>query len=74
MPAVVLSEGDRLRVRYVGDRPVTITGPVTGARYSFSEHQRNVPVDPRDALALIKVRDFRVEGIEKGTAPEGRQQ
>lgn len=58
-----LSERHRMRVRYLGGRPVDVKGPVTGSHYRFSGLDRNQLVDPRDATAIARNKLFRIEGI-----------
>jgi hypothetical protein len=65
-PRLSLTERHRMRVRYAGGRPVVITGPVTGTAYRFSGLERVQPVDPRDAVAFLRVPLFRFEGIVAG--------
>jgi hypothetical protein len=52
-----------MRVSYRGGRPVEVKGPVTGTAYYFSGKERRQLVDPRDAVALLRNRLFRMEGI-----------
>lgn len=58
-----LTEHHRMRVRYYGGRPIVIKGPVTGSEYRFSGIDRLQLVDPRDAVAIVRKRLFRIEGI-----------
>lgn len=58
-----LTERHRLKVRYCGGRPIIIKGPVTGSSYSFSGTERLQLVDPRDAVAIVRNRLFRMEGV-----------
>ena len=58
-----LSDRHRIRVRYVGGRPVVVTGPVTGASYAFSGTDRVKLVDPRDAASIVRSPMFRAEGL-----------
>jgi hypothetical protein len=67
-PTVVLTNRDRVRIRYRGDRAVTVVGPVTGLSYGFSDRKRTAVVDPRDALALLKTHLFRLEGVVRESA------
>jgi hypothetical protein len=62
-PTVVLTERDRIRLRYEGDRAITIIGPVTGRRYEFSAPGESALVDARDAPALLSSRCFRWAGV-----------
>lgn len=41
-----------LRLRYLQQPRVALRGPVSGRLYEFSGANRDVPVDPRDAVAL----------------------
>ena len=58
-----LNERHRMRVRYLGGRPVVLKGPVTGVEYRFSGSERDQLVDPRDAIMITRDRLFRIEGI-----------
>jgi hypothetical protein len=60
---VVLTNRDQVRVRYKGDNIITVIGPSTGLRYTFSAQHQTAVIDPRDALALLKSRHFRLEGV-----------
>lgn len=60
---VPMTERHRIRVRYCGGRPVVIKGPATGSSYRFSGIERLQLVDPRDAVAIVRNRLFRVEGV-----------
>ncbi len=59
----VLTDLHRVKVRYVGGRPVRVKGAVTGIEYLFSGIERTKFVDPRDAVSLIRNPLFRFEGI-----------
>lgn len=61
----ILTERHRMRVHYLGGRPVVIRGPVTRTEYIFSGINREQLVDPRDAVVIIRNRLFRVEGVEE---------
>lgn len=63
MATAPLNERHRMRVRYLGGRPIEVTGPVTGTRYRFSGVDREHLVDPRDAIVIVKDRIFQIEGI-----------
>jgi hypothetical protein len=52
-----------MRVRYSGGRPVLVKGPVTGQSYQFSGMDRVQLVDPRDAVAILRDPQFRMEAI-----------
>jgi adenylate cyclase class IV len=56
-------QGKAIRVRYIGARPITVTGPTTGRRYAFSGIERYQDVDPRDALEILRSASFRAEAI-----------
>lgn len=58
-----LTEHHRLRVRYLGGRPIVVQGPATGTCYRFSGLQREQLVDPRDGVAILRSRQFRLEGL-----------
>ncbi len=58
-----LTERHRLRVRYLGGRPITVRGPVTGTSYGFSGLDRLQLVDPRDAVSIARDRAFRIVGV-----------
>lgn len=59
----VLTTRHRMRLRYEGGRPLEVTGSVTGSIYRFSGLERDQLVDPRDAMALLRSRVFRMKGI-----------
>ena len=58
-----LTDRHRIRVRYLGGRPVVIKGTVTGTSYHFAGTERVKLVDPRDAVSITKNQLFRIEGI-----------
>ncbi len=58
-----LSSRHRMRLRYLGGRPVVITGPATGTQYRFSGVDRVRLVEPRDAVAILRSGAFRLEGV-----------
>lgn len=58
-----LSEHHRIRLRYLGGRSLLVKGPVTGANYQFSGVDRELLVDPRDAVRFAKDRNFQVIGV-----------
>jgi len=58
-----MTERHRMRVRYCGGRSVVIKGLATGSSYRFSGIDRVQLVDPRDAVAIVRNRLFRVEGV-----------
>ena len=45
---------------YVGPKALSLTGPVTGARYHFGWRGATLPVDRRDATDLLLRDDLRV--------------
>jgi hypothetical protein len=58
-----LTPRHRMKVNYAGGRPVEIVGPVTGLKYLFSGLSRMQLVDPRDAVMIVRNRNFRIEGV-----------
>ena len=40
---------------YTGATALTVTGPITGARYRFNRHGSRLHVDPSDSAALSRV-------------------
>ena len=46
------------KVKYIGQIPFKVYGNVTGRRYKFSKINETIIVDRRDALELIKSKDF----------------
>ena len=67
-----LNDRHRMRVRYLGGRPVEVRGPATGQSYRFSGRERLQLVDPRDAVAIVRNRAFRVEGLVELSAEESQ--
>ena len=63
-PAPVTDQ-HRMQLRYLGGRPIEVTGPATGSVYRFSGKAPVQLVDPRDAIQLNRSRGFRVERIVK---------
>ena len=61
-PIAVMNERHRMRVRYLGGRPLKVKGQVTGEVYRFSGLERTKLVDPRDAVSIARSKAFRVEG------------
>jgi hypothetical protein len=57
--------GLKFELEYQGGRTVSVTGPLTGKRYTFSGVQRIGEVDPRDAPAILRDRRFRLKGIAR---------
>jgi hypothetical protein len=49
-----------IEMTYVGPRALSLTGPVTGARYHFGWRGATLPVDRRDANELLPRDDLRV--------------
>lgn len=60
-----MTDRHRIHVRYLGGRPIEITGPATGYVYRFSGKAPLQLVDPRDAVRIARSRGFRVEGMVK---------
>jgi hypothetical protein len=60
-----MTDRHRIKVRYLGGRPIEITGPATGTVYRFSGKAPLQLVDPRDAVQMSRSRGFRVEGMVK---------
>ena len=58
-----LNARHRMRVRYLGGRPIEVKGPVTGQPYRFSGLDRDHLVDPRDAIVIVRDRNFRIDAI-----------
>ena len=59
----VMNERHRVRVRYLGGRPLVVKGRVTGETYKFSGLERTKLVDPRDAVSIARSKAFRMEGV-----------
>ncbi len=49
-----------IEVTYTGAKALSLTGPVTGARYHFAWRGATLPVDRRDATNLLLRDDLRV--------------
>jgi hypothetical protein len=49
-----------IELTYVGPKALSLTGPVTGARYHFGWRGATLPVDRRDAQELMARDDLRV--------------
>jgi len=47
-------------VTYVGPKRLSLTGPVTGARYHFGWRGATLTVDQRDATDLLQHQDLRI--------------
>jgi hypothetical protein len=47
-----------LLVHYVGNASVVVRGPVTNKPYAFSARGSAMPVDPRDAVILLRSNMF----------------
>jgi len=58
-----IDSGLAFEIEYAGGRTVTIKGPATGKSYVFSGLQRIQRVDPRDAMAILRDRHFRLRGV-----------
>jgi len=61
-----IDNGMAFEIEYTGGRTIQVSGPATGKRYVFSGLQRTQPVDPRDAMAILRDRHFRLKGMVKG--------
>jgi hypothetical protein len=46
-------------IRYLAHEPVQVGGPASGRQYRFSGTAPVLPVDVRDATALLRTRYFR---------------
>lgn len=57
-PALASSLHSTVRLRYVAKSPILVRGLVTGREYSFSGAQPVLPVDARDAEALLRTQFF----------------
>ena len=62
-PTTPMTDRHRMRVRYLGDRPVVIKGPVTGADYRFSPREPVQLIEPRDAVGIARSRLLRIEAV-----------
>ncbi len=60
-----LTDRHRMKIRYLGGRPINVQGPVTGVIYRFSGLDRERLVDPRDAIGLVRSQMFRILGVEE---------
>ena len=60
-----LSERHRVKLRYLGGRPLKVIGPVTKQEYRFSGRDREQLVDPRDAVGMARDRVFQWVGLVK---------
>jgi hypothetical protein len=70
-----LTDRHRVKLHYLGGRPVQIRGPVTGTPYRFSGLARLQLVDPRDAVSIVRDPLFRFAGVVEAPDPltiEGR--
>ena len=47
-----------MRLRYLQQSPIRVGGPVTGKHYDFSGAQPVMPVESRDAEALLRTGFF----------------
>ena len=52
--------GSALNLFYRGQQPMTLVGAETGNHYKFSESQRVLPVELKDALILLASPLFRL--------------
>ena len=62
-PTQPLTQNHRLKIRYLGGRPIRVTGPVSRQSYEFSGKQREQLVDPRDAAEMLRTRGFQLVSI-----------
>ena len=58
-----IERGLAFEIEYAGGRTVMVVGAVTGRRYTFSGTSRLQQVDPRDAVALLRERAFRLNRV-----------
>jgi hypothetical protein len=58
-----IERGLAFELEYAGGRTMTVVGSVTGRRYTFSGMSRLQQVDPRDAVALLRERVFRLNRV-----------
>jgi hypothetical protein len=58
-----IDRGLAFEVEYAGGRTITVVGAVTGRHYTFSGMSRLQQVDPRDAVALLRDRAFRLNRV-----------
>jgi hypothetical protein len=49
-----------IEITYLGEQALSLTGPITGARYHFGWRGAILPVDRRDAPTLLLRDDLRV--------------
>ena len=56
-------KGKAIRVKYLGARPITVVGPTTGQKYTFSGIKRYQEVDPKDASGILRNSFFRMQGV-----------
>lgn len=47
-------------LRYLGEGPIHVVGPITGKQYSFPTETQEIEVDAHDAPGLIQTRKFLV--------------
>ena len=59
-----------IEVTYVGPKALSLTGPVTGARYHFGWRGATLPVDRRDATNLLLREDLRACKQQAGDRSE----
>jgi hypothetical protein len=61
-----IDNGLALQIEYLGGRTIHVKGSTSGKIYIFSELQGVQDVDPRDAVAILRERVFRVRGVTRG--------
>ena len=66
-----LTERHRIRVRYLGGRPVQVVGPATKLQYAFSGRDREKLIDPRDAYSLVSSGGFQLLGVVEAEEQNG---
>ena len=66
-----LTERHRIRVRYLGGRPVQVVGPATKLQYAFSGRDREKLIDPRDAYRLVSSGGFQPLGVVEAEEQHG---
>ena len=60
-----IDDGLRFQIEYTGGPTVRVTGPITGAEYTFSGLSRLHDIDPRDAPAILLQGQFRMKGLSQ---------
>ncbi len=64
----LMAERHRASV-HSGGKTMVVRGPVTGLNYRFSGTDRSALLDPRDAVALTRMRLFHIQGIVEIAVP-----